>query len=63
VFVNVELPDVKARTPFESAWADAYEVPYNETGNGSGIAVRQSSHALPVFVVAGVKIAACVLKV
>jgi len=58
VFVNVDVPDVNTSTPFESACADENGVPYNETGNGIVIGVRQSSHALPVSVVAGVNVPA-----
>ena len=38
-FVDVEVADVNANTPFESTIADEYEFPYIETGNGSEIAV------------------------
>ena len=58
VFENVDEPAVNASTPFESACADENEVPYNETGNGNEIGVRQSSHALPELVVAGVNVPA-----
>jgi hypothetical protein len=63
VFVKVEVPDVNARTPFESAWADPYDVPYNDTAKGRGTAVRQSSHALPMFEIPTVIVAAWLLNV
>lgn len=58
VFVNVDVPDVNTSTPFESACTFENDVPYNETENGSVIGVRQSSHALPVSVVAAVNVPA-----
>src|SRR4029434_9645570 len=61
VFVNVDVPAVNASTPFESACADVYDVPYNPTGNGIVIGVRQSSQALPILVVAAVTVPAWVL--
>jgi hypothetical protein len=49
---------VNTSTPFESACTFENDVPYNETENGSVIGVRQSSHALPVSVVAAVNVPA-----